>query len=117
MQMSDLFHEPERIAMSTHSDHIRHAAARLADITAQEMALEDNRANVKMQVIERLMAGENKLTGKPHSFSSAEAAAASDPAYTDYLEQLREAARARIMARGMYEAAIVAGRLAEEANV
>jgi hypothetical protein len=60
--------------------------------------------------------GENKLTGKPHSFSSAETAAASDPAYTDYLERLREAARERILAAGAYAAAVAAARLQEVVN-
>jgi hypothetical protein len=99
--------------MTNFADNIVRAATRLADGVVNEMALEDNRHNVKMQVIERIMAGENKLTGKPHSFSSAETAAAADPAYTDYLERLRDAARERILAKGAYDAAIVAGRLQE----
>jgi hypothetical protein len=100
--------------MPDFANNIALASTRLADAVMSEMAYEDNRHNVKMQVIERLMAGENKLTGKPHSFSSAETAAASDPAYTDYLEQLRNAVRARILAKGAYDAAVAAARLQEE---
>jgi len=99
--------------MSDFANNILHAAERLADAVSKETALENNRHNVKMQVIERLLAGENKMTGKPHSFSSAEAAAAADPAYMDYLDQLRDATRARIVARGAYDAAIAAARLQE----
>lgn len=103
--------------MTNFAENITRAATQLADAVTNEMALEDNRHNVKMQVIERIMAGENKLTGKPHSFSSAETAAASDPAYTDYLEQLRFAARERILAKGAYDAAVAAARLQETINV
>lgn len=91
-------------------------ARRLADATAEENALEDNRHNVKFAVTERIMtSGDNKLTGKPHSFSSAEAAAAADSEYMNYLERLRSATRERILARGAYEAAIAAARLREAA--
>lgn len=100
--------------MSNFAKNIEDRARNLADAVVKEMAIEDNRHNVKMQIIERLMAGENKLTGKPHSFSSAEAAAAADPAYIDYLEQLRNATHDRIIARGLYDAALVAGKLQEE---
>ena len=96
------------------AENIRRAATRLAAAVLSEMAHEDNRHNVKMQVIERIMAGENKLTGKPHSYSSAETASASDPAYTDYLEQLRHAVRERILAKGEYDAAVAAARLRGE---
>ena len=99
--------------MTNFSNKIVLAAEQLADAVVKEMTLEDNRHNVKLQVIERIMVGENKLTGKPHSFSSAETAAAADPAYTDYLEQLRDAARSRIIAKGVYDAAVIAGRLQE----
>ena len=89
-------------------------ARRLADATVAEMTLEDNRHNVKFSVTERIMtSGDNKLTGKPHSFSSAEAAAAADEEYINYLERLRSATRDRILARGAYEAAIAAARLRE----
>lgn len=99
--------------MTDFANNIVRASTRLADAVLSEMTHEDNRHNVKMQVIERLMAGENKLTGKPHSFSSAEVAAASDPAYTDYLEQLRNTTRERILAKGAYDAAVAAARLQE----
>lgn len=100
--------------MTDFAKNIILAAIRLADAVTAEMSYEDNRHNVKMQVIERIMTGENKLTGKSHSFSSAETAAASDPAYTDYLEQLRHTTRERILAKGVYDAAVAAARLQEE---
>jgi hypothetical protein len=90
------------------------ATRRLADATTEESTLEDNRHNVKFAITERIMtSGDNRLTGKPHSFSSAEAATTADPEYMNYLERLRSATRERILARGAYEAAIAAARLRE----
>ncbi|NDD53188.1 hypothetical protein EBZ39_04795 [bacterium] len=92
-------------------DDIVVLSSALADAVHAEMALEDTRHVVKMTVTERIMATENKLTGKPHSFSSAEAAAVLDPAYVDHLAQLRDAAKARILARGKYDAAVAKAAL------
>jgi hypothetical protein len=100
--------------MANMSNAIETAAARLADAVEKEMALEDTRHTVKLAAISRIMlGGENQLTGKPHSFSSAEAAVSTDSAYADHLEQLRNAARERILARGGYDAAVAAARLQE----
>jgi len=96
---------------------INAAARNLADAVAHEQALEDARANVKLTAIERIMkAGDNSFTGKPHSFSSAEAVVNTDSEYQTYLERQRDAVRARILAKGAYDAAIAAARL-EAANV
>ena len=93
---------------------IKKATAKLADAVFAESALEDNRHTIKYAVTERIMlSGDNKLTGKPHSFSSAEAAATTDEEYITYLERLRSATRERILARGEYEAAVAAARLRE----
>lgn len=93
-------------------DAIEQAALRLADAVMAESTLEDNRHNVKMFAVERIMrSGDNPLTGKPHSFSSAEAVVNSDPEYAAYLERVRNAVRARILARGGYDAALAAARL------
>lgn len=110
--------------MSTATDNtmiqnIKAMASRLADATFAEQALEDARINVKLAAIDRIMArGDNQFTGKPHSFSSAEAIVNTDDEYQSYLERLRNAARDRMLARGEYEAAIAAARLhAGTANV
>lgn len=88
------------------------ATQQLAAAVEHEMKLEDERGVVKMAAVGRIMsAGDNPMTGKPHSFSSAEAAVNSDREYSDYLATLRDAAKARILARGRYEAAILAGQL------
>lgn len=93
-------------------DHIIDATQRLADAVAAEQALEDNRINVKLAAIDRIMAaGDNQFTGKPHSFSSAENIVNTDADYQLYLERQREAVRSRILARGAYEAAIAAAAL------
>lgn len=100
--------------MADHAKKIEKAAEALADAVVAEMALEDNRHNVKLSAIEHIMAaGDNKLTGKPHSFSSAEALVHTDDTYADHLSKLRDAARARILAKGAYDAAVAAARLQE----
>lgn len=84
-------------------------AATFADTVVREMELEDTRHRVKIAAIDRIMkGGDNPMTGKPHSFSSAEALVHTDSEYTAHLEQQREAARARILARGAYDAALAA---------
>jgi hypothetical protein len=103
--------------MADFATRIMQAATDLANAVSKEMALEDNRHNVKLGAIERIMAsGDNKLTGKPHSFSSAESMVSTDGTYADYLEQLRSATRDRILAKGAYDAAIAASRLQEALN-
>ena len=83
-----------------------------ADAVMAEQSLEDNRINVKLAAIDRIMArGDNQFTGKPHSFSSAEAIVNTDEEYASYLERLRNAARARIIAKGNYDAAVAAAHL------
>ena len=97
---------------------IESAALRLADAVEAEQALEDNRINVKLAAIDRIMsAGDNPLTGKPHSFSSAEAVVNTDSEYQSYLERQRQAVRARILAKGGYEAAVANARIGATAVV
>lgn len=97
---------------------IETAASNLADATNAEMRLEDERIAHKLAAIDRIMsAGENKFTGKPHSFSSAEALVNTDFDYQEYLSRLRAAVRDRIIARGNYDAALAAARIQEHARV
>ena len=96
---------------STLANNIETAARALAEAVAAEQALEDARINVKLAAIDRIMAkGDNPFTGKPHSFSSAEGVVNTDEEYQAYLERQREAVRARILAKGVYDAAVAAGR-------
>lgn len=88
------------------------ATEKLAQAVENEMSLEDGRAKIKMEAVQRIMAaGDNPMTGKPHSFSSAEAAANTDSAYSSYLAELRRATVQRILARGYYDAALVEAQL------
>lgn len=88
------------------------AAQNYANAVRNEMELEDNRVNVKMAAIKRIIdAGDNALTGKPHSFSSAEAVVNADKEYAQYLEKLRNAAVERILAKAAYEVALLEGKL------
>jgi hypothetical protein len=93
-------------------DKITATAAHLAEAVMAEQTLEDGRIGAKMAAVTRIMqSGDNPLTGKPHSFSSAEALVNTDSAYQDYLLQQRIAVRDRIVAKGDYDAAVAAARL------
>lgn len=99
-------------SIATVANTIEEAGDALAKAVEHEMMLEDHRVNKKMNAIERIInAGDNPLTGKKHSFSSAEALVNTDAEYMEYLEQMRHAAVSRIRARATYEAAIVAGQM------
>lgn len=103
--------------MSNYANKIEQAATTLADAVVHEMELEDTRHVVKLNAIEYIMgSGDNKLTGKPHSFSSAEALVHTDDSYAEHLTKLRHAARDRILAKGRYDAAVAAARLQENNN-
>lgn len=98
-----------------HSKAIIDAGDNLAFAVQEEMALEDGRHSVKMAAVGRIMqSGDNPLTGKAHSFSSAEAMVNSDNEYAAYLGRVREAAGRRIRARAQYDAAVAVARLAAE---
>ena len=115
MTMTDDMLDSER-ALSAVQD-IGAAAVDLAETTVAEMRLEDNRINVKMAAIDRIMAaGDNPMTGKPYSFSAAEAVVNTDVEYQQYLEQQREAVRRRVIARGAYDAAVAKARLLANAH-
>ena len=95
-------------------NNITLAAERLADTTAAELRLEDERITHKLAAIDRIMTrGDNSFTGKPHSYSSAESVVNTDEEYQSYLATLRSATRDRIIARGNYDAAVAAARLQE----
>jgi hypothetical protein len=98
--------------------NIEEKTRELADAVAAEQALEDARINAKLAAIERIMkAGDNPLTNKPHSFSSAEAMVNTDEQYQSYLEQQRHAVRRRILAKGAYDAAKAAARFGADSLV
>lgn len=93
-------------------DQIKNTCENYANTVKIEMTFEDNRAKVKMAAVQRIMrAGDNPMTGKPHSYSSAEAIVNTDSEYSDYLDKMREAAVKRITARGAYDAALAEARL------
>ena len=103
--------------MTNFVDHIKTAAANLADATAAEMRLEDERIAHKLAAIDRIMSrGDNPLTGKPHSYSSAESVVNTDEDYQTYLGKIRSAVHDRIIARGTYDAALAEARLKEHVN-
>jgi hypothetical protein len=104
--------------MSDYANKIEQAAIELAGAVTREMELEDTRHVVKLNAVEHIMgSGDNKLTGKPHSFSSAEAMVNTDDVYAEHLKKLRDAARERIIAKGRYDAAVIAATLQENISV
>ncbi|NDD52271.1 hypothetical protein EBZ39_00065 [bacterium] len=104
--------------MTNFIDNIKTAAANLAEATMAEMRLEDERISHKLAAIDRIMSrGDNPLTGKPHSYSSAESVVNTDEDYQTYLGKIRAAVRDRIIARGTYDAALAEARLKENVNV
>lgn len=97
--------------------NVAEATEKLAGATKNEMQLDHERHIVKMQAISRIIkGGDNPLTGKPHSFSSAELLVEQDAEYAGHLAKLRDAVEARIMARGNYEAAILEAQLTANAR-
>lgn len=96
-----------------HVQDILDRGTELAVSVTRETTLENGRHAVKLAAIERIMkAGDNPMTGKPHSFSSAEAAVSLDAEYSRYLDNLAQAQHERIIARARYDAALAAARLA-----
>lgn len=91
---------------------IEEAYEKYATAAEAEMLLEDGRAEVKNAATQRIMqAGDNPLTGKPHSFSSADAIVNTDAEYAEYLAKVRAATIARIRARGVVDAALAAVKI------
>jgi hypothetical protein len=100
--------------MTQFANAIQTATKSYADAVAHEMLLENERHAVKLAAITRIMgSGDNPLTGKPHSFSSAEAVVHADSDYMTHLEKMREAVHQRILAMGAFEAAKAAAKLQE----
>jgi hypothetical protein len=87
----------------------------LADAVKREMDLENRRHTVKLGAIDRIMkSGDNPLTGKAHSYSSAEALVTTDQQYAEYLDEIANAVRVKIIAKAQYDAALAAARLVAE---
>ncbi|HET8771591.1 MAG TPA: hypothetical protein VFM71_11465 [Gemmatimonadaceae bacterium] len=88
----------------------------LANAVRHEMALEDGRCVVKVRAIQRIMQGENPLTGKMHSASSAEAVVETDAEYAQYRDEQRTATVMKIRAQVAYECAKTRARMAVSAS-
>lgn len=66
------------------------AGQRYAELCGREMDLEADRPGKKLDAIRRLLATTNELTGKPHSATSADLAAATDMQYRAHLAMQSE---------------------------
>lgn len=88
---------------------ITEKAEALATATDDYLDLENRRVYEKIEAIKRIMAEPNELTGKAHSYSSAESVVNMDDAYMNYLDRCRRAQVDQLLARGRYEAARIAG--------
>lgn len=72
------------------------AAQTAAAATLAEAELADDRPLVKHRAVLRIAStGTQPLTGKAHSYSSAEVMVEEDPEYADHLRRVREAAAER----------------------
>ncbi len=87
-------------------------AERYALAVGAEMDCEGEKPEAKLNAIRRLMQHPNELTGKPHSASSAEAIAETDPEYGAFLRRRRDAVIAKLRAQGRLEAARLRVQLA-----
>jgi hypothetical protein len=89
------------------ADNIRSAAKDLAETIRQQMTLEKDRHTIKVAAIDRIIkSGDNPMTGKPHSFSSAEAQVHADAEYDAHLSKIIDSTVAKILAVGNYDAAV-----------
>lgn len=89
------------------ADNIRAAAKKLSDAVRAQMTLEKDKSPIKLAAISRIVAsGDNPLTGKPHSFSSAEAVVHNDAEYDAHLTKIIDATCDKLIAVGEYDAAI-----------
>lgn len=90
--------------MSNVHDTIMAAMDNWAEKVSEYTDLENKRIHEKIAAIGRIMEKPNELTGKPHSFSSAEAVVNTDEAYQEYLGRCRQAQVEQMRAQGNYEA-------------
>lgn len=91
----------------TAADNIRNAAQKLSAAVRAQMTLEKEKAPLKLAAISRIVAaGDNPLTGKPHSFSSAEAVVHNDAEYDAHITKIIDATCDKLLAVGEYDAAI-----------
>ena len=94
-------------------DAVMDRATEYATARFDEINLEDQRPIKKLAAIVRIMqSGENTLTGKPHSASSAESQVETDDAYAAHRRQQLDAAVTAILCRARYEAAKFRAQLA-----
>lgn len=93
--------------MPTPAENILQAAKQLSDAVRLQMTLEKEKAPLRLAAISRIVsAGDNPLTGKPHSFSSAEAVVHTDADYDAHLSKIIDATCDKLLAVGAYDAAI-----------
>lgn len=90
---------------------IERAATETAAAHDRVTLLEDARAQLKAEAIQRLMQTTNPLTNKPHSASSAEAVVETDAEYASHRKLQRSAEVDRWLTLGKYESAKLTARL------
>ena len=94
------------------AENIKTAAKNLSAAVRQQMTLEKDRHVVKMAAISRIVSGgDNPLTGKPHSFSSAEAVVHTDAEYDAHVVKIIDATCDKLIAVGDYDAAVAEAQM------
>jgi hypothetical protein len=91
---------------------LERAARMLADAVAHEQRLESERPTVRAAIAARLIGTTNERTGKAHSASSADDAAALDPEAIALGYRIIDATQARLLAGAAFDAAKLRARLA-----
>jgi hypothetical protein len=91
---------------------VRRAGAEYAHAIGQEAALVREKPGRKLDAVLRIMQGENRLTSKPHSATSAEAVVELDAEYREFCRQLTAATCQRELARTDVIAARLEAQLA-----
>ena len=103
----------ERAIAEQAIEQAEHAAEDAAILVATELMLEHVRPVRKHEAILRIVAAYvHPLTGKPHSYSSAETLVETDPMYAEHLAELRRIGRDRALAQSKVWAARVRAELA-----
>lgn len=94
-------------------ERVEQLGAEYGEARAAEQRMEDGRPEAKRSATARIMrSGDNILTQKPHSASSAEAIVETDPEYRCYRNIQSDLVVQKEVARGRFEAAILRARLA-----
>lgn len=108
MHTADQFHTQCQEAIAA----FEAAAIKFRGHSVEEMLLQHTKPLAKHDAICRIMATENKLTGKAHTATSAEAIVEADAAYAAHLQQMRIVVGNKLKADSEMQAAKLRAQIA-----